>query len=318
MAKLRTPSYVPIGKDKRPAVANYPEDSGSANEIVSSLLKRYQVHLIPTDQIRPDPNQPRKHIDQDKMHKLKESIEKDGLIAPILLRKDPEILGYMIVVGENRYWAMRELGLKEMPAFLSEAFDTKSPLRHQIVENTHRNDLHPVDLAHSVNLLAMENDVSFSEASESLGFSKSKTSTLLALLNIPNDMLDLVQSQQLTSERVIYELTILSMKSPGVYKDSIAEIRTALKLGPCNARSIIASVKSKHLKQSAVTKKPAKPKETTFIAKRIEIQRPPMSSSVQLHVSHSAGSAVISVSLELLQSLLDEGKEALNKAIIEG
>ena len=94
--------------------------------------------------IRPDPEQPRKHFDQIKLEELAQSIETNGLIVPILLR--PIEVGFIIVHGERRYKAFQILGRETIPAEVRE-MTREEARRLALIENVQRADLNPIEEA---------------------------------------------------------------------------------------------------------------------------------------------------------------------------
>ncbi|MFR4803847.1 MAG: ParB/RepB/Spo0J family partition protein [Eggerthellaceae bacterium] len=98
------------------------------------------------DKIHPNPTQPRMHFNQDELEELSASIEKDGLLQPILVREAED--GYEIIAGERRWQACKLVGLKKVPVRIKEADDLKV-LELALIENLQRSDLNPIEEAYS-------------------------------------------------------------------------------------------------------------------------------------------------------------------------
>ncbi len=101
---------------------------------------------VAISEIHPDPAQPRKFFDKGSLDELTESVKKDGVLEPIMIR--PNGKGFIIVYGERRFKAAVAAGLKEIPAQVR----TLSPdeaFEFQITENLHRKDVHPMEEANS-------------------------------------------------------------------------------------------------------------------------------------------------------------------------
>lgn len=109
------------------------------------------IRLVPTDQIIPDPNQPRKTFYKLTMEELRESVRKDNIMQSLLLRKHGD--RFMIIFGERRHRVASELGIKEVPAIVIEATDEEA-LAKQLVENLQRENLLPMEQANGFKLLA--------------------------------------------------------------------------------------------------------------------------------------------------------------------
>src|SRR5581483_7202404 len=102
------------------------------------------VMMLPVDQIRPDPRQPRREIDAATVDELAKSLQHQGVLQPVLVRKDGS--RYRLIAGERRWRAAQKAGLKELPALLREATDSEA-FELAIVENLQREDLRPLELA---------------------------------------------------------------------------------------------------------------------------------------------------------------------------
>ena len=101
---------------------------------------------IPLNEIRPNPYQPRKHFDQEKLNELAQSIKEHGIFQPIILKAS--IQGYEIVAGERRYRAAGIVGLETVPAIIVE-FSDQQMMEIALLENIQREDLNPIEEAHA-------------------------------------------------------------------------------------------------------------------------------------------------------------------------
>jgi len=108
---------------------------------------------VDIENLTPNLFQPRKNFDKEKMEELKESINKHGIIQPIVVRKISN--GYEIVVGERRLKAAKEIGLKKIPAIIK-SFNNEKSLEIALVENIQREDLNPVEQANAFKRLIDE------------------------------------------------------------------------------------------------------------------------------------------------------------------
>lgn len=107
---------------------------------------------VKLDELKPDPNQPRKDFDPEKLSELAGSISAVGVKTPISIRNAPEGFGvrFMIIAGERRWKASKIAGRETIPAVLIENEDDLSEdaiYAHQLTENLHRQDLNPVEKA---------------------------------------------------------------------------------------------------------------------------------------------------------------------------
>ena len=149
--------------------------------------------------LSPNKYQPRVHFDETKLQELTNSIKKNGIIQPIAVREDKVDPGrYEIVAGERRWIAAQKAGLHEIPVVLTEADDLKS-LEFAIVENVQRNDLNPLEEAQGYKRLIDEFSYDQEKVSRFIGKSRSYITNSLRLLNLPNEVLKLIEEKKLTA-----------------------------------------------------------------------------------------------------------------------
>ncbi len=153
-----------------------------------------QVRL--TD-IEPNRNQPRRDFDEDALSELADSIQKHGLIQPIVVR--PWTSGtYQIVAGERRWRACRMAGLNEVPVIIRE-LDDKKYYEIALIENLQREDLNCVEEAMGYRNLIDNYGLTQEKVAESVGKSRSTVANALRLLNLDEDALDALRSGKITA-----------------------------------------------------------------------------------------------------------------------
>ena len=142
--------------------------------------------------------QPRKKFNQENLNDLTNSIKERGIIQPIIVRKSPnENSKYEIVAGERRWIAAQKAGLHEVPVVTIEADDLKS-LEFAIVENVQRDDLNAVEEAEGYQRLIDDFSYDQEKVAKFIGKSRSHVSNCLRLLNLPPEVLNLVENNQLS------------------------------------------------------------------------------------------------------------------------
>jgi len=142
---------------------------------------------MPIGRIRPDPNQPRKQIAPEHLAQLVASIKRVGILQPITLQYIDQDDVYQILSGECRFTAAKAASLGEVPVWVKSP-KNEDVLLHQVIENWHRSDLNPFDLADSLAQLRDSNGLSQSELARSTGKNKSEISRLLSLLELDPDV----------------------------------------------------------------------------------------------------------------------------------
>lgn len=162
---------------------------------VSGAAPRSGVQMVAVASIRPHPQQPRRHFDEEALSELAASISARGLIQPIVVRPHGE--GYQIVAGERRWRAAQRAQLHEVPVIVRD-FDDVATLEVAILENIQRQDLNAVEEAEAYKRLIDE----FGHTQEELGRlvhkSRSHIANLLRLLDLPERVRALVADGQLS------------------------------------------------------------------------------------------------------------------------
>jgi ParB family transcriptional regulator, chromosome partitioning protein len=151
---------------------------------------------IPVDAIHPNPRQPRRRFEPEAASGLAESVRQQGVIQPLLVRPRG-VGGYEIVAGERRWRAAREAGRATVPAVVRTA-DDRDTLLLGLVENVAREQLTPIEEARAYAVLIDEFSLSLGEVAERVGRSKPSVSNRIRLLELPDDVLGMVERGQLT------------------------------------------------------------------------------------------------------------------------
>jgi ParB family chromosome partitioning protein len=151
---------------------------------------------LPVETIHPNPRQPRKRFDGEATSSLADSIRAQGLVQPVVVRVR-EAGGYELIAGERRWRAAREAGIATVPALLREA-DDRDSLLLGLVENVAREQLSAVEEARAYALLLDEFGLSLGELAERVGKAKPTVSNRLRLLELPDDVLALVERGDLS------------------------------------------------------------------------------------------------------------------------
>lgn len=141
--------------------------------------------LIPVEQIAPNPRQPRDIFDEDALAELVTSIKEVGVLQPVVVRVvDAKKPSYQLIMGERRFRASQEAGLKEIPAIIRDVRDDDL-LRDALLENLHRVDLNPLEEAAAYQQLLEDFNCTQEELSERIGRSRPQISNTLRLLKLP-------------------------------------------------------------------------------------------------------------------------------------
>ncbi|MEN8207658.1 MAG: ParB/RepB/Spo0J family partition protein [Candidatus Fermentibacteria bacterium] len=145
--------------------------------------------------IDPNPFQPRKEWKKDEIASLARSIISQGILQPLVIRKSGE--RFQLIAGERRLRAAHEAGFKNVPVIVREA-DNQQMLALALVENIQRQDLGPVEKAEAFQRLSSEFDLTQEKMGEIVGISRSSVANYQRLLDLPEQVLDLLRSSQLS------------------------------------------------------------------------------------------------------------------------
>ena len=163
---------------------------------VESPSEESGVLYVSIDDIRPNAAQPRKNFDEEKLEELAASIERHGVIQPVVLRRLGK--GYELVAGERRWRAARIAGLKEVPCIVKELSDEENMLL-AIIENMQREDLNPIEEAEGLKKMIETYGLTQEQVSYSIGKSRPYITNSLRLLKLPGRVQDLTAEGKITT-----------------------------------------------------------------------------------------------------------------------
>jgi len=155
-----------------------------------------ELALLPVENVHPNPRQPRRRFDQETTAALADSVRAQGLVQPVVVRSRPAG-GYELIAGERRWRAAREAGLDTIPAVVRETGD-RDALLLGLVENVAREQLTPVEEARAYALLVDEFELGLSDIAERVGRSKPAVSNRMRLLDLPDDVLAMLERGELS------------------------------------------------------------------------------------------------------------------------
>ena len=160
-----------------------------------SLQRRDGLKEVPISQVKPNPNQPRKVMDEDSLADFAESIKQQGVMQPITVRRVADG-GYQIIMGERRWQAARIAGLTNVPVIERQASDSEAMVL-ALVENLQREDLNPHDAAVALRSLQEEHGFSQEEVASAVGKSRATISNSIRLLNLHESVQELLRNGEL-------------------------------------------------------------------------------------------------------------------------
>ena len=170
---------------------------------LSSLIGETKVesqgNKMPISDLIPNKYQPRKNFNKSNLDDLTNSIKERGVLQPIIVRRSLDQNNkYEIIAGERRWLAAQKAGLHNVPVVVTEADDLRS-LEFAIVENVQRQDLNPLEEAQGYKRLIDEFSYDQEKVSKFIGKSRSYISNSLRILTLPNDVIKLIETEQLST-----------------------------------------------------------------------------------------------------------------------
>ena len=182
-------------------------DAIFATENVELVTDNDKIVEIALDEIKKNPYQPRTYFNEEKLNELKESIEKNGLLQPIIVKK--AVKGYYIIAGERRYRAFELLDRKEIPAIIKEMTDEEMMV-FAVLENLQREDLSALEESESYKNLMYKMSLTQEELAKKLGKSRPYIANSLRLLKLPTEIKNKLEQGVISTA---HARTLLSLKT---------------------------------------------------------------------------------------------------------
>lgn len=275
---------------------------GSQSGLAATAEAKEGIRRIPISQIQPNPTQPRKGFSDEDLAELASSLERHGLLQPVVVR--PAGAGYQLIAGERRFRAATKLGWTEIPAIVREADDT-TLLTLALIENLQRSDLNPMEEAMGYHRLIDDFGLTQQQVAEAVGKDRSTVANLLRLLKLPASVRRMVEEGHLS---LGHARALLALDDQRTMADLAREvIAHGLSVREVERRARASSTRAARKDRDTERAKPAE-------ATRIEqLLRRRLQTDVKLAVA-SAGKGTITVhfySADDLERLLDliVGKE---------
>lgn len=226
-------------ENKQPEVPVFQNPTNNTNENTND------VKYIPISNIIPNKNQPRKNFSEEQLKELAFSIEKNGVLQPILVRSiknQPNM--YEIIAGERRWRAANIAGIYEIPVIIKELNDTET-FEISLIENLQRENLSPIEEANSYKNLINVYNYTQEDISKIVNKSRSYVANVLRLLSLPQEVQNMVDDGSLSYSMA---RSLIGVKNPLEQAKSIIEGNLTVK----QAEKIIKN--KKNIKQLNISK----------------------------------------------------------------
>lgn len=228
---------------------------------IKSVVQR-RTDEVPLESVSPNPDQPRTNFKQEEIEELAASIEKDGLLQPILVRP----IGtnkYQIIAGERRWQACRSVGMKTVPIRIKEADDDQA-LELALVENIQRSDLNPIEEAYGYRRMMERRNLTQSEVAQAMSKGRSTVANALRLLELPEEAQQLLFEEKISAGHARAILSIPSKEGRLKLTQKLVEEKLSVREAEAIAR-LLAGKKSS---DTAQVRQPT-PKSFKTVAKAL-------------------------------------------------
>lgn len=188
--------------------------------------------------IKPNPDQPRKHFDESAIAELASSIKEFGVLQPLVVTKEDN-QGYMIIAGERRWRAATQAGLKKVPVIVRSSSDLEK-LQIGLIENVQREDLTPLEQAVSIEKLHDQFSMSYTAIASKLGKAYSTVANLVRLLHLPEIMQNALQKEEITEG---HARALLALQDMPAEQNALFQLMLDKKISVRQAEQFVTSVK---------------------------------------------------------------------------
>lgn len=221
-------------------------------DLMDDSSDKPHIALCGIEELSPNRFQPRKSFDEEQQKKLADSIRKNGLLQPILVRKCDNDAGYEIIAGERRWRAAQAAGLRDVPILIRHKTKDVDVAELSLIENIQREELNPIEESGAFHTLTEMFHLSQEEIARRVGKDRSTIANSLRLLNLPREAQEALTKKEITAG---HARTILSVDSPEEQLRVLKEILEK-KLSVREAEKLVQGGRTRPQKGKAIKKDP--------------------------------------------------------------
>ena len=185
-----------------------PDFKKNANSSISTGINKVKIN-----DIKPNPDQPRRDFDKKSLEELSISIKNKGVITPITLRKSGK--HYEIVAGERRWRAAKNANLKSIPAYILDIKNNSEMMQVALIENIQREDLNAIEEAEGYAILNSKHGLSHDDIANTIGKKRATISNALRLLKLPPEIRKSIRDGKISAghgRAILQKKTISAMQ----------------------------------------------------------------------------------------------------------
>lgn len=263
-----TGSFMPVDKKdksdsdqkKEPEKEEVSIDVEIAEEAEKEPYDSTYVYEVPIEIVEPNPDQPRTNFKEEDLKELSNSIKKEGLIQPILVRKIED--RYQIIAGERRWQASKLAGLEKIPVQIKDV-DEQKALELALIENIQRSDLNPIEEAYAYKRLMDRNQMTQADIAQAVSKGRSTIANALRLLELPEEAQKLLFDEEISAG---HARAILSVPS----KEGRLKLTEKLMDNKMTVREVESLARLMSNKPSATVKKEPAPAIYKSVARSLK------------------------------------------------
>lgn len=235
-----------LGKGLEDLFSSEQLDFDSLEEKIIDSTPKDEIVEINIDELRPNPYQPRKVFDEEKLQELADSIKEHGVFQPIIVKKS-SIKGYEIIAGERRVKACQMIGLTVIPAIVRD-FSDEEMMEIALLENLQRENLNAIEEALAYKKLLDSLSLTQEELAVKLGKSRTYVTNMLGLISLPEEVKDMIIDNKISMSHA----RVLSKMSD---KDKVVELANKIVNDGLNVRDLEDLSKNDDIEKTHKVKK---------------------------------------------------------------
>jgi len=197
------------------------DSSLESNPLKESISHDTKFIMINIEDIEHNPFQPRTIFEPEKMDELKKSILMNGLIQPVTVRLHDG--KYQLVSGERRLRACRDIGYREIPAYIIKVLSDEAMLAIALIENIQRERLNAIEIAHAYKRLMDECKLSYDSIAEKVGKDRTTVVNSIRLLKLPLEVQDAIVKEEISMG---HARALINLNNPMLLKELVNKIKS--------------------------------------------------------------------------------------------
>ena len=296
-----------------PNTKNQPQKTTvAASPVVDKVLhtvkpkeEKGSTGVVALDKVQPNPDQPRTNFKPEEIEELANSIKKEGLLQPILVRKVGE--NYQIIAGERRWQACKSLNMKEIPVRFWAA-DNDKALELALIENIQRTDLNPIEEAYGYKRLMERRGMTQSEVAQTVSKGRSTIANALRLLDLPEEAQQLLFEEKITAGHARAILSIPDVEGRKTLTQKLMDEKLSVRETEAIARLLSGRAQAKETGKNKRVPAPASFKKaarglTRFLSVPVRVKTVQGKNKIEIQFKDEA-------ELERILSLIAENSES--------